>query len=192
MRGRWDGRRDGGARAYVRGWRQIRQDGIARKTRHRRFFIIDGGQALRRDTRAGSQTLRDGSLEAFEYLAPSSLAEAFTALGNGKRSMMLAGGTDVIVQLRENRRHCDQLIDLKHIPELMSVDIRSDGGLDIGAAVPLADLYNNREIARRWNARFERRQVAGVLGGGEVCAVRAHGRACLPARSAGAVLELRA
>ncbi len=101
---------------------------------------------MRRDTRAGSQTLRDGSLEAFEYLAPSSLAEAFTALGNGKRSMMLAGGTDVIVQLRENRRHCDQLIDLKHIPELMSVDSRSDGGLDIGAAVPLAGLVDSASI----------------------------------------------
>ncbi len=117
---------------------------------------------MRRDTRAGSQTLRDGSLEAFEYLAPSSLAEAFAALGNGKRSLMLAGGTDVIVQLRENRRHCDQLIDLKHIPELMSVDIRPDGGLDIGAAVPLADLYNNREIARRWPGLVD---SASIIGG---------------------------
>ncbi|HMO53477.1 MAG TPA: FAD binding domain-containing protein, partial [Tepidiformaceae bacterium] len=77
-------------------------------------------------------------MEAFDYAAPKSLAEAFSLMSNGKRTLMLAGGTDVIVQLREGRRHCDQLIDLKHIPELMSVAIGADGAVDIGAAVPLA------------------------------------------------------
>lgn len=101
-------------------------------------------------------------MESFEYLAPRTLAEAFAALGNGKRSLMLAGGTDVIVQLRENRRSCDQLIDLKHIPELMAVDIRADGGLDIGAAVPLAELYGSRDIARRWPGLVD---AASIIGG---------------------------
>ncbi len=101
-------------------------------------------------------------MESFEYLAPRTLAEVFAALGNGKRSLMLAGGTDVIVQLRENRRSCDQLIDLKHIPELMAVDIRADGGLDIGAAVPLAELYGNRDIARRWPGLVD---AASIIGG---------------------------
>ena len=101
-------------------------------------------------------------MESFEYLAPRTLAEVFAALGNGKRSLMLAGGTDVIVQLRENRRSCDQLIDLKHIPELMAVDIRADGGLDIGAAVPLAELYGSRDIARRWPGLVD---AASIIGG---------------------------
>ncbi len=77
-------------------------------------------------------------MENFDYIAPRSLAEAYSALGNGRTSLMLAGGTDVIVMLREGRRSCDQLIDLKHIPEMMAYSINSDGSLTIGAAVPLA------------------------------------------------------
>ena len=44
-------------------------------------------------------------MEAFDYVAPRSLADAFAHLTNGRSSLMLAGGTDVIVQLREGRRH---------------------------------------------------------------------------------------
>ena len=88
-------------------------------------------------------------MEAFDYVAPRSLAEAYALLGNGKRSQFLAGGTDIIVQLRERRKSCDQLIDLKHIPDLMGFRFESDGGLSIGAATPCAELYEDSEIQRR-------------------------------------------
>ena len=101
-------------------------------------------------------------MEAFDYLAPRSLTEAYSALGSGRRSLMLAGGTDVIVQLREDRRHCDQLIDVKHIPELMSVTRAADGELEIGAAVPLAQLYEDLDIARRFPAMVD---AAHIIGG---------------------------
>ena len=91
-------------------------------------------------------------MEAFDYVAPRSLSEAFNALGNGKKTLLLAGGTDVIVQLREGRRECDQLLDLKHIPELMSYSFGSDGALEIGAAVPLAQLYEDPEVRRKYPA----------------------------------------
>ncbi|MGE0600708.1 MAG: xanthine dehydrogenase family protein subunit M [Dehalococcoidia bacterium] len=101
-------------------------------------------------------------MDSFNYLAPRSLSEAFSALGNGKTSLLLAGGTDVIVQLRENRRHCDQLIDLKHIPELMSYKLNPDGSLEIGAAVPLAELYENPDIQKRFPALVD---CATIIGG---------------------------
>ena len=101
-------------------------------------------------------------MESFEYLAPRSLTEAFSALGNGKRSLLLAGGTDVIVQLREGRRQCDQLVDLKHIPELMSYRFEGDGALTIGAAVPLAELYEDPEIRRNMPALVD---CASIIGG---------------------------
>lgn len=101
-------------------------------------------------------------MESFEYLAPRSLTEAFGALGNGKRSLLLAGGTDVIVQLREGRRECDQLIDLKHIPELMSYRFEGDGSLTIGAAVPLAELYEDAEVRRKFPALVD---CASIIGG---------------------------
>jgi len=102
-------------------------------------------------------------MENFDYLAPRSLAEAYSALGNGRTSLMLAGGTDVIVQLREGRKRCDQLIDLKHIPELMALRVASDGSLEIGAAVPCAVVYENAEVARRFPAIVDSAQIIGGI-----------------------------
>lgn len=101
-------------------------------------------------------------MEAIDYLAPRSLAEAYEALGNGKRTEFLAGGTDIIVQLREGRRSCDQLLDLKHIPELMSYSFGSDGSLDIGAAVPLAELYEDPQVQARFPGLVD---AASLIGG---------------------------
>jgi xanthine dehydrogenase FAD-binding subunit len=101
-------------------------------------------------------------MEPFEYLAPGSVAEVYAALGNGKSTLMLAGGTDVIVQLREGRRHCDQLIDLKHIPDLVAHRFTSDGTLEIGAAAPLAELYEDPQVARRFPALVD---AASIIGG---------------------------
>lgn len=101
-------------------------------------------------------------MEAFDYAAPTSLSEAFTLIGNGKRTLLLAGGTDVIVQLREGRRECDQLIDLKHIPDLMTMAFQSDGSLDIGAAVPLAEIYENQDVRKALPALVD---AATIIGG---------------------------
>lgn len=101
-------------------------------------------------------------MEAFDYVAPRSLAEALTALGNGKRSLMLAGGTDVIIQLREGRKHCDQVIDLKHIPEMMAMAFTPDGSLDVGAAVPLAQIYEDAQVRAKLPALVD---AASIIGG---------------------------
>jgi CO/xanthine dehydrogenase FAD-binding subunit len=101
-------------------------------------------------------------MENFDYIAPRSLPEAYAALGNGRSSLMLAGGTDVIVQLREGRKHCDQLIDLKHIPEMMALNWANDGSLEIGAAVPCAVIYEDAEVARRLPAIVD---AAHIIGG---------------------------
>lgn len=102
-------------------------------------------------------------MENFDYLAPRSLAEAYSALGNGRTSLMLAGGTDVIVQLREGRKRCDQLIDLKHIPEMMAFRWAADGTLEIGAATPLAVLYEDAEVARRLPATVDAGHIIGGI-----------------------------
>ncbi|MEO6043664.1 MAG: xanthine dehydrogenase family protein subunit M [Tepidiformaceae bacterium] len=104
-------------------------------------------------------------MEAFDYVAPRSLADAFAHLTNGRSSLLLAGGTDVIVQLREGRRHCDQLIDIKHIPELMALRFAEDGTLEIGAAKPLAEIYEDPEVARRLPGLVD---AAGLIGGIQV------------------------
>jgi carbon-monoxide dehydrogenase medium subunit len=115
-------------------------------------------------------------MENFDYLAPRSLAEAYAALGNGRSTLMLAGGTDVIVQLREGRKRCDQLIDVKHIPELMSYRWTPDGALEIGAAVPCAVLYEDADVASKLPAIVDAAHIIGGIQiqsraslGGNIC-----------------------
>ena len=109
-------------------------------------------------------------MKEIDYLAPSSLGEAYAALSNGKTSAFLAGGTDIIVQLREGRKQVDQLIDVKHIPELISYAWTGDGGLEIGASVPFAEIYEDDEIVRRLPAVID---CATLVGG-----IQIQSRAC--------------
>jgi carbon-monoxide dehydrogenase medium subunit len=104
-------------------------------------------------------------MDAFEYVAPRTLDEAYAAIANGKSTALLAGGTDIIVQLRENRRHADQVLDVKHIPELMKLELTAEGGLTIGAAVPCAEIYENAAIAAKFPGIID---SASLIGGTQI------------------------
>ncbi len=87
-------------------------------------------------------------MKDIDFAAPKSLAEAVGLLHErGDRARLLAGGTDIIVQLREYRREADVLIDVKHIPELSELRWQPERGLTIGAAVPCYRIYEHREIS---------------------------------------------
>lgn len=101
-------------------------------------------------------------MQAFDYARPGSLAEALALAGNGRQVLFLAGGTDVIIQLREGRRSCDLLIDLKRIPELTRIAELPGGGLEIGAAVPLAEVYEHPRVRSDFPALVD---AAGIIGG---------------------------
>ncbi len=102
-------------------------------------------------------------MRAFDYAAPRNLDEVFALLGNGRRVRFLAGGTDIIVQLRERRAECDLLIDVKRIPELTQLRLREDGTLEIGAAVPCAEIYEHQEIARRFPGLIDATSLIGGI-----------------------------
>ena len=54
-----------------------------------------------------------------DYEAPKSLGEALNLLSqHGDRARPMAGGTDILVQLRAGARDPDLLVDVKGIPEL--------------------------------------------------------------------------
>ena len=77
------------------------------------------------------------TLSGFEYVAPTDLTAAATALRDaGGRACVLAGGTDILVQLREGMRSADLVIDVKKIPELLQLEYAPDSGLCLGAATP--------------------------------------------------------
>ncbi|MBI3823537.1 MAG: xanthine dehydrogenase family protein subunit M [Planctomycetes bacterium] len=84
------------------------------------------------------------------YAAPKTIAEATGLLNDkGDRARILAGGTDIIVQVREGRRDIDALVDVKHIAEVNELTCDAKG-LVIGAAVPCCVIYENKAIAKAY------------------------------------------
>ena len=71
-------------------------------------------------------------MQAFEYVAPKNLAEALVLLEQkGTNARILSGGTDLIVQVRENRRDLELIVDGKKIPELMELSYDSSAGVTL-------------------------------------------------------------
>ena len=57
-------------------------------------------------------------LTPFEYFRPETLDEALELLATKENAKVLAGGTDLVVQLKEKMIHPANVIDITRIPEL--------------------------------------------------------------------------
>ena len=91
----------------------------------------------------------------FDYAAPDSVGEAVQLLAAHPRAYFLAGGTDLLPQLRSGRKATDFVIDVKRIPELNQSAFDPQGGYTLGAAVPCYRLYGHPALG----------EVAGIIGG---------------------------
>lgn len=70
----------------------------------------------------------------FEYTRASSVSEAVVLLNEpGLKSRALAGGTDILLQLRHDPHYCDRLVDISQIPDLHRIELKDDW-VHIGAA----------------------------------------------------------
>ena len=86
-------------------------------------------------------------MQVLDYVAAGSVQEVVSLLAtNTGRARVLSGGTDLIVQLRENRRRAELLIDLKKIDELTSIRYDSQNGLWIGAAASCSAICQNEAV----------------------------------------------
>lgn len=76
------------------------------------------------------------------YVRAHSLGEAIALLNEtGVRNRVLAGGTDLVNQLRGGQVSCDRLVDVAHVPELRTIE--ANGRLTIGAAVTHAEIIHS-------------------------------------------------
>lgn len=90
-------------------------------------------------------------MQNFDYIAAQSVQEAAALLArHGPQARVLAGGTDLIVQMREHRRSVGVVVDIKHIPELNELSYDPGRGLKIGAAVPCIRIWENDLIAAHY------------------------------------------
>ena len=101
----------------------------------------------------------------FDYAAPRSLGEAMGMITAHPKARLLAGGTDLLVQLRAGRKETDFVIDLKRIPELNAIQYDRARGLTLGAAVPCYKIYGDAAVARAYPSLIE---VASLIGGTQI------------------------
>lgn len=75
-------------------------------------------------------------------------------------SRVLAGGTDVLVQLRLSLVEPDLIVDIKHIPGMRDID-EENGGYRIGAAVAGCELGEHAGLVAMWPGVVEAMELIG-------------------------------
>ena len=105
-------------------------------------------------------------MKSFNYARPKTLQEAAGLMAqHGEQGRPLAGGTDLLVQMRVGRRQPDWVIDVKDVPELNELRLDAQGGLTLGAAVPCHAIYGNTDVIRAYPALND---VSSMIGGTQI------------------------
>jgi len=100
-------------------------------------------------------------MHAFDYEASPSLQDALALLSRqGTAARPLAGGTDLIDQMRMGRHTPDLVVDVKKIPDLNVLSCDTSG-LRVGAAVPCYRLYGHPEIVKSYSALADSCHIIG-------------------------------
>jgi carbon-monoxide dehydrogenase medium subunit len=113
-------------------------------------------------------------MHEFDFLEPATLAEASRMaadLGDGVR--FIAGGTALVLTLRQRMVRPSHLISLGRIDSLRGIDVGPDGGLRIGALTRHAEIAGHAHVRAHWPmlagmaARLANPQVRnqGTIGG---------------------------
>ncbi|HEY4633333.1 MAG TPA: xanthine dehydrogenase family protein subunit M [Candidatus Limnocylindrales bacterium] len=103
-------------------------------------------------------------MQPFEYERPTSLAGALALLAeHGADARLLAGGTDLIIRLRDGTIRPRVVVDIKGIAELDGEIREADGYLRIGAMTVMTDIAADERIRRDHQALAEAAAVVGAV-----------------------------
>jgi 4-hydroxybenzoyl-CoA reductase subunit beta len=92
-------------------------------------------------------------LHRFRYLGPRSVAEAARALADaGPDAALLAGGTDLVPNMKRRQQTPATVVGLRGVPELRQRSADPRHGLTLGAMTRLVDLERDGAIAAGWPA----------------------------------------
>ena len=87
----------------------------------------------------------------FEYIEPVTIQEAVSSLKKyGEKAKVIAGGTDLVVQMRQKTVKPEYVVDITHIPDLDYIRFDEKQGLRIGALSTIRSLEKSEELRRRF------------------------------------------
>ncbi len=100
----------------------------------------------------------------FAYARPETLADAVAILDeHGTDARLLAGGTDLIIRLRDGSVRPAVVVDLKRVAEIRPGIREVDGHLVIGATTVMTDIAQDDRIGRDFTALAEAAAVVGSV-----------------------------
>jgi carbon-monoxide dehydrogenase medium subunit len=93
----------------------------------------------------------------FDYIEPKTIEEAIHLLGlYGKKARIIAGGTDLLIEMKMNKVHPAYLISIARIPALRYLIVEK--GLRIGPLTPFRELERSAAVREKYTALFEAAQ----------------------------------
>ncbi|HVM29733.1 MAG TPA: FAD binding domain-containing protein [Candidatus Limnocylindrales bacterium] len=103
-------------------------------------------------------------MRRFAYARPTDLAAAIALLAeHGPDARVLAGGTDLVIGLRNRVQAPAVVVDVKRVPELAPSIGEQDGALRISAGTTMTDLLESPRVARHFPALAEAASIVGSI-----------------------------
>lgn len=103
-------------------------------------------------------------MRAFEYARPNTLEEAVALLATwGSEARVLAGGTDLIIDMRDRSRTPALVVDIKRIPELAGSITRRGPKLRISAGTTMSQVLADDEVQAAFPALAEAASIIGSI-----------------------------
>jgi carbon-monoxide dehydrogenase medium subunit len=91
-------------------------------------------------------------LSKFDYFRPDTLEAAVAYLDKNAGTNILAGGTDIMLELRSNKIDVKHLLDIKDIPETKVLSYVPGEGLFIGASITVNEISEDDLIREKYTA----------------------------------------
>lgn len=103
-------------------------------------------------------------MRRFSYFEPATLAEAVALLGqHAGRAQALAGGTDLLVELKEQLRRADCVVNIKKIPGIGALSFDAREGLRIGALVTAREVETSPVVVEKYASLAQAARELGSI-----------------------------
>jgi CO/xanthine dehydrogenase FAD-binding subunit len=97
------------------------------------------------------------------FEAPTTVAAAVALLAGAKgQARVLAGGTDLLIQMRSGRVVPELVVDVKAIPEMTSI-AGDNGAFRVGAAVSCMELFEHASFPQEWPGVADAAKLIGSV-----------------------------
>jgi carbon-monoxide dehydrogenase medium subunit len=115
-------------------------------------------------------------MSEIQYRVAKNVKDACAAMAGAKgKGYILAGGTDLLVQMKSGAREPGTIVDVKKIPEMVSIT-EKNGAFTIGAAAPAAVIGEHKKLKKTWPGVVEAINLIGstqvqgrASAGGNLC-----------------------